>query len=134
VQGQSSRHGFAKAGRGSAVLIAGACLVLAAAAWAAVFTLLFVRHAHTDASGAGYWTDVFGFRAGVDNIGPRTLVTIFLNWDLHWQHNLAELGSIVVGLCAFFVGRRYWGAAKGASGAAPLRAPFTTRGNRSSLR
>lgn len=134
MQGQSSRHGFARTGRGSAVLIAGACLVLAAAAWATVFTLLFVRHAHTDAGGAGYWTDVFGFRAGVDNVGPRTLVTIFLNWDLHWQHNLAELGSIVVGLCALFVGRRSWGAAKGATGAAPLHMPFTTRGNRSSLR
>ena len=125
MQGQSNRHGFAIAGRGSAVLVAGVCLVLAAAAWAAVFTLLFVRHAHADVSGAGYWTDVFGFRAGVDNIGPRTLVTVFLNWHLHWQHNLAELGSVIAGVCSLAVGRRFWAAAKDSPAASSARSSFT---------
>jgi hypothetical protein len=128
VQGQSSRHGFAIAGRRSAVLGAGACLILAAAAWAAVFTLLFVRHAHTDASGAGYWTDVLGYRAGVDNFGPRTIVTVFLNWQLHWQHNLAELGSVVVGVCALAVGRSSWEVAKGSSRASSARTSFSAGG------
>jgi hypothetical protein len=110
------------------VLVAGACLVVASAAWAAVFALLFVRHAHIDASGAGYWTDVFGYRAGVDNFGPRTIVTVFLNWHLHWQHNLAELGSFIVGVCALVVGRSSWEVAKGAPRASSARTSSTAGG------
>jgi hypothetical protein len=92
-----------------------ACFALAAAAAAAILTLVLVRHAHVDTAGAGYWTDVFGFRAGVDNVGLGTIVSVFLNWHLHWQHNLAELGSLVVGVCGFELGKSYWSASKGSS-------------------
>jgi hypothetical protein len=91
------------------------CFALAAAAAAAALILVLVRHAHVDANGAGYWTDALGFHAGVDNVGLGTIVSVFLNWHLHWQHNLMELGSFVVGLCGFELGKSYWAASKSSS-------------------
>ncbi|MDX6510541.1 MAG: hypothetical protein QOE36_45 [Gaiellaceae bacterium] len=109
---RSSVRGFATPRRGASVIAAVACFAVAAAAAAAVLTLVLVRDLHANPAGGGYWTDVFGFRAGVDNVGFGTVVSVFLNWHLHWQHNLAELGTVVVGLLGYGLGKSYWEASK----------------------
>ena len=87
-------------------LEAGAGFLVMAIASAALAILLFVRHAHTQPGGRGYWTDALGLQAGVDNIGVRTVFTIFSNADLHWQHNLLVLGALLGVLSGFVVFKR----------------------------
>jgi hypothetical protein len=112
MHSRSSLHGFATARRSPATLAAVVCFALSLAAAAALVTLLFVRHLHEAPGEAGYWTDALGFRAGVDNIGLGTIVSVFLNWHLHWQHNLGVLGSLVVGVTGYELGKSYWAASK----------------------
>jgi hypothetical protein len=110
MHSRSSLHGFATARRGPDALAAVVCFGLSLVSAAALATLLFVRHLHETPGGAGYWTDALGFRAGVDNIGLGTVVSVVLNWHLHWQHNLGVLGSLVVCVTGYAAARSYWAA------------------------
>ena len=98
----------APASGGAADLAAISGLVLLAISAVSVAALVFVRHAHTVPGGHGYWTDILGFRAGVDNIGVGTFVTIFASGDLHWKHNVLVLGAILIGVAGLAISRRSW--------------------------
>ena len=120
MHSRSSLRVFAIERRGPDALAAVACFAVAIAAAMALVTLLFVRHAHVAPGGHGYWTDAFGFRAGVDNLGPGTAVSVLLNPHLHWQHNVGVIGSLLVVVLGYELGMHSWAASKaGHEGARP---------------
>ncbi len=108
MKGHAVERVRAPASRGPSDLMAGAGFVLMAVSAVAIATLLFVRHDHTVPGAHGYWTDILGFRAGVDNVGIGTAVTIFANGDLHWQHNALQFGALLVGLTGFALSHHGW--------------------------
>ena len=113
MDGRLRARGIATPRPGAPFVAAVACYAIAILAAAAIVVLVLVRHPHVAPNGAGYWTDVFGWRAGVDNVGLGTIVTVFLNWHLHWEHNLAVLGTAVVGLVGLARARSYRIASRG---------------------
>lgn len=112
MHSRSSLRVFAIERRGPDALAAVACFAVAIGAAMALVTLLFVRHAHVAPGGAGYWTDAFGLRAGVDNLGPGTAVSVLLNPRLHWQHNVGVIGALLVVVLGYELGKYAWAAAK----------------------
>jgi hypothetical protein len=108
VTGQAIQRARAPASRGPADLTALSGFLLVAISVMSVAALVFVRHAHTGAGGHGYWTDILGFRAGVDNIGIGTIVTIFASGDLHWKHNVVVLAAILIGVAGLAISRHAW--------------------------
>ncbi|MEO9176966.1 MAG: hypothetical protein ABI317_15750 [Gaiellales bacterium] len=113
MDGRPRARGVVSPRPGSPLLAAAACYAIAMLAASVIMVLVLVRHPHVASNGAGYWTDAFGWRAGVDNVGLGTIVSIFLNWHLHWEHNLAVLGTAVVCLTGLARGRSYRVASRG---------------------
>lgn len=108
MRGQAIQRARAPASRGPVDLTALSGFVLLVISAVSVAALLFVRHAHAVPGGHGYWTDILGFRAGVDNIGIGTIVTIFASGDLHWKHNVLELAAILIGVAGFAISHHAW--------------------------
>ena len=127
MRSHATWHARAPSRPGSDEFLAGAGYALMALATLALAVLVFVRHAHTSSGGRGFWTDALGYRAGVDNVGIQTVFTIFANPDLHWQHNLLVLGSLLLLLCGFGMGRTLSRRSARAHGAAARGQPDDSR-------
>lgn len=100
---------------GAAAIAAIAFFALMVVGFAALAGLVFLRSVHYDANGVGYWKDFLGYRAGDDGVGLGTVVDIFLDWHRHWQHNLAETLSFILGIIGLGIGKWLWDTSRGAA-------------------